>query len=64
MVHDNCTETMDLLINNDVLRLSEIPDNLLDAWIAGVVIKADYDYSRDFIINIFNEIYEVHKEQE
>lgn len=62
MKQNNIKETTDLIIENDTILLSEIPDNLLDVWIIGIANKSDYIYERDFIINIFNEIYEGHKE--
>ncbi len=55
-------QTISFITQSDAIRLSEIPDNLLDAWIVGIANKEDYDLDRDFIINIFNDIYEGSKE--
>ncbi|MFR9553691.1 MAG: hypothetical protein SNH35_05525 [Rikenellaceae bacterium] len=62
MAQNLINQTISLITQSDALRLSEIPDDLLDAWIVGISSKEDYDYRRDFIINIFNEIYEGQKE--
>ncbi len=57
-------ETFSLLSQNETIYLSEIPDDLLNAWIIGIANKPDYIYERDFIVNIFNEIYEGYKERQ
>ncbi len=62
MKFGNDIQTVNLISQRDVILLSEIPDNILDAWIEGITTKSDYLYERDFIVNIFNEIYEGHQE--
>ncbi len=60
------SQTLELIASRDELLAHQIPDHLLDAWIIGIADrpKEEYDFDRDFIVNIFNEIYEGYKESQ
>ncbi len=57
-------ESLEIITSETTLSMSKIPNHLLDAWIIGIENKPEYDEQRDFIINIFNEIYEGYKESQ
>ncbi len=58
MAQNVITQTISLITSDEVIHLSEVPDDLLDAWIT------DINNNSGITINIFNEIYEGHKEMQ
>ncbi|MFI3264254.1 MAG: hypothetical protein SNG38_03210 [Rikenellaceae bacterium] len=57
-------ESLEVITSETTLSMSKVPNYLLDAWIVGVGNSPQYDEQRDFIINIFNEVYEGYKESQ
>lgn len=60
------SQSLELISSSDELLVHQIPNHLLDAWIIGIADRPaeEYNIERDFIVNIFNEIYEGHKESQ